>query len=196
MCAMAMVIGCDRGPTRIAPPDWDATLVSERLFDAYDKDQNGFITVEEMKNCPAIESSIATIDQDGNKEVSLAELSDAIRPFEESRIGMITPAFFIRMNGRPLPGARVYLRPDPSVEDIIEPADAVSDRQGMAVPSVSADSLPNPRIRGIRPGIYRVEVSLEAGGKERVPAYYNTQSSLGLFAPPNMLDTHVINLTD
>ena len=161
----------------------------------FDKNANNALEAAEIEASPALKAALGDMDTDANGQLTKAEIVGGLELFSASRVGLINPSCVVQLNGKPLAGAIVRLIPERFLGELIEPAEGVTDETGTAVPSVPASSLPNDRMRGIRLGFYRVEISRPSNGNESVPVRYNTQSTLGLFVPPDSPDTFRFDLS-
>jgi hypothetical protein len=83
----------------------------------------------------------------------------------------------ITLDGRPLPEATVTLEPEEFLGPGFTACQGVTDQSGRA--SIKG---PDPKYPGIYLGLYRVKVTKSVGGRETIPARYNTQTELGLEA--------------
>ena len=62
-------------------------------------------------------------------------------------------------------GAKVTYEPEKFMGDSVPPAYGATDDSGRTLVSVAPEHLPRPSLKGVKPGFYRIRVTL-ADGKE------------------------------
>jgi hypothetical protein len=147
----------------------------------YDRNGDGYLDAPELERCPALKSCLKALDTNGDGRLSAEEIAERVLLYQKSRIGLQAFACQVTLDGRPLAGATVTFIPEPFLGPALKPATGVSDERGLARLQESGADLP-----GVPCGLFRVEVSKkDAGGRETVPARYNTQSVLGQEVAPD-----------
>jgi Ca2+-binding EF-hand superfamily protein len=174
-CCLVAGSGCfDPKPV---VPKYSAAEVAAEAMNEYDTNKDGKLDEKELARCPALKSALAELDKDGDKAISKEELESALNDMLKSKIGTMSVLCKVRRGGEPLSDAEVSFIPEKFHGASLKPGSGKSDIQGNVV--LHCEGQPFP---GLSPGFYRVEVSLkDAGGKETIPAQYNTQTKLGFF---------------
>jgi hypothetical protein len=86
----------------------------------------------------------------------------------------------ITLDGQPLGGAKVTFEPESFLGDSIKTAVASTSMYGDAMPSISPEDRPDPKMPGgVHLGLYKVRISKMDNGKETIPIRYNTETILG-----------------
>ena len=173
---LGTIAGCNRGPSRIAAPDWDPSTITERAFSLLDTNQDGVIGQEELGAAPGLASAKWHLDANKDGNIDREELQQRFQLYEDMGTGLMAMMMRVTYYGRPLPGAEVRLIPEQFLEGVIEPASGVTDLNGMVTPRTEIEDLP-----AVRVGFYRVEVTSPHfnGDKAKQAA-----SSLGVEASP------------
>jgi hypothetical protein len=168
-----MTVGCTGRPSRVVQPTLDPAGAAAMAMEDYDKNKDGVL--EESEWSPGLRGAVnmpVSIDKDGDKKLTPAEIQDRIQGMVDSKLGRTTFSCRVTMNGAPFPGATVKLVPERFIGPNIQPAEGKTDGTGFAMLTVAgAGNLP-----GVQVGIYRVEVTSDA---TKVPAKYNTETILG-----------------
>lgn len=180
---------CSRYPSRVAAPKWDADAAAAAAINQYDSDGDGELNTPELEASPPLKSALKDVDTNHDGKLTNEEIAASLQRFGASRVGLISPACLVLLNGKPLSGATVRFIPEQFLGELVETAEGTTDESGVAIPSVPEGSLPHPRMKGIRLGFYRVEISHQVAGRESLPSRYNTESQLGQFVPPECADT-------
>ncbi|TWU27748.1 hypothetical protein [Bythopirellula polymerisocia] len=158
----------------IKKPDIDPEASSAKAFELFDKNSDNLLTDEELKLAPGLAEGKSRADTDSNGALSAEELSTRIQTWNESIERLVCPELEVRFNGRIVPNAIVTFEPEPFLTDWLETKQTRTDDVGRCSPKISRE------LPGMNMGYYRVKVSLEVGGKERIPKEYNEQSQLGV----------------
>src|SRR5712671_1142505 len=165
--------GCAR--TAFEAPRLDVKEIAGRALAEYDTNHDGYLDARELKQCPGLEKCLARFDLDKDKRLSREELEQGLTEYVESQVGLMAVVCKVMLNDEPLAGAVVVLEPEAFMGDSSKPARATTDEKGVARPRV--EGAPGP---GCHLGIYRVRITkADAGGRELLPARYNTQTQLG-----------------
>jgi hypothetical protein len=176
---LLLVAGCRGG--RVAVPRISPGEASRQALAEYDRNGDGLLDAAELERCPALKSCLKDLDKNGDSRLSGEEIAERILAYQTSRVGLQAFACQVTLDGRPLAGATITFIPEPFLGPALKPASGVSDSHGMARLQEAGADLP-----GVPCGLYRVEVSKkDAGGRELVPARYNTRSVLGQEVAPD-----------
>ena len=176
----AAALGCNRGPSRIAPPSIDAGDAADAALELYDADGDGLIAGDELDAAPAIKAAMKQLDGNADGKVDRAEIVQRVEAWEASSIGLLSVRCLVKLNGQPLPGAEIVFEPEPYLADSIAAARGKTNQFGRATISIpKADRPTADAPPGARFGLYRVRISKTSGGQEQIPAEYNTETTLG-----------------
>ena len=165
----ALAVGCSRGPSRVAAPDWDPSDLAERILTELDKNADSQISQEELQAAPGLAAGARLIDADKNSQLSREEIETRLTEYAERRIGARTHSFQISYKGRPVPDADVVFMPEPILEGLIEPARGKTDSEGLVAPETDGLGVPAMRV-----GYYRVQVT---SPKIKIPAKYQNENT-------------------
>lgn len=102
-------------------------------------------------------------------------VSDRVKAWQDSKIGLMSVSCKVTRNGQPLTGAEVQFLPEKFLGDAMKIGKGTTNQNGTAtltVPKEPGSDLPP----GVAPGIYRVEIT-KAG--DNIPARYNSATILG-----------------
>ena len=168
------VSGCTGRSLHVALPDLDPGKVAASALDTLDQNGDGAIAGEELEHCPSLKNSLGSIDKNGDRRLTADEIEARLRKYLDDQIGVQSLTCFVSLDGRPLVGAEIVLQPESFLENAIQPALGTTAQDGAAVMMTADGKLP-----GVQPGFYRVRISKVIGGKEQIPARYNTESELG-----------------
>lgn len=169
-----MITGCRRGPAPPPRPQIDPVQAAAEAIRLYDKNGSGLLEPEEWKQSPPLAAAKQRIDRDNDGKITPEEIADRITSWLQSPAIMTTCAIVVTLDGRPVEGATVTLEPEPFLGSSYKTASGTTDLMGMA--SITGQ---NEKFSGVYLGLYRVKVSKQAGGRETIPARYNTQTELG-----------------
>lgn len=127
-------------------------------MEAYDKDGNGSLSAEELKQSPPLLASATRIDADHDHAISLAELTARMEAIAAGAlyIGLDTR---ITEQGRPVEGAQVTLVPEPFMGDAYPKYSGTSGPGGYCPTKSEGTQLP-----GAPAGWYRAEVTKPGAG--------------------------------
>lgn len=178
---LLLTVGCsaDRVPVPSVSPD-DA---AKQALAEYDTNHDGVIDAKELERCPALKSALKQMDKNGDGKLSAQEIADHIADYRASKVGMISAACEVAFEGKPLAGATVTFTPEKFLGPNVKTASGVTDATGFAKLQIAGEEL-----SGVHCGFFRVEISKkDAGGKETLPARYNSQTVLGQEVSPATL---------
>ncbi len=181
LIALALVVGvgCQRGPSRVYPPSIDAGDAGSGAMSQYDKDGDGKVAGDELANSPALAYAVETIDTDGDRAVSAAEVAARVKKWQASRVGRMAFSCTVKFRGKPVEGATVTIEPEKYLGDEIQAATGKTDANGIAMLSIPVDPNNPDDVAGVQCGLYLVRISKEVNGQETVPPQYNTETTLG-----------------
>lgn len=170
--------GCNRGPAAVHLPDVDPVAASQQAIEMYDKNGDGQLSTTELASCPGILAHLAVYDTDKNGSVSREEIEEQIVRLRASRTGLTSLRIRVRLNGKPLKGAKVKLVPEAYLGEEVKTAWGTTNARGSATMDVRDEDLPlgEAGLIGVHYGTYKVEVTHPNAS---IPAKYNTQTTLG-----------------
>jgi hypothetical protein len=171
--ALLLWTGCSREPSAPPLPRLSPSTAASKAMTLYDLDGNGRLSLGEITQAPALRASWSEMDTDRDGELSHDEIAARVRAWRDSTARMMKATATIYLKGQPLAGATVTLEPVEFLGPNYPSATAVTDERGTARLTANDQSYP-----GVYLGLYTVRVSKLEGGKETIPARYNTESRL------------------
>lgn len=202
LTVFAICGACSRTPTRIDPPDLNASEVAQQAMELYDRNADGQISAEEAQAAPSLHYALqqpGLLDTSGDDQISRQEIAERVESWQQSRAGLAPVRCVVLLDGRPLAGATVTYDPAEFLPESVKPAFGETDEFGEARMSLRPDDLPGPNApRGVQLGWYRVRVSKIVNGEETIPPKYNSDTVLGQevsFQDPGLQSKIVHQLT-
>ena len=153
---MSLLNGCGAGPAaKIAPLGPEN---AQKAMEAYDKDGNGALSAEELKQSPPLLANATQIDTDRDHAISLAELTGRM---EGIAAGALYIGLSVRITdqGRPVEGATLTLIPEPFMGDAYPKFSGTSGPGGYCPTTSEGAQLP-----GAPACWYRAEVTKPGAG--------------------------------
>ena len=176
--------GCWRSePKNLEPAQLDPIAAAQSAMAEYDSDQNGKISGSELSNCPGLKAAIPKTDSNRDGALSEGEIVARLQFFVDSQAALRNFPLTVTVNRQPVDGLSVTLKPETFLTPAIEPAVGMTNHLGIVYPMIEFDDpeIVKQGISGVRPGMYRVEISMkDASGKESIPSKYNSESQLGV----------------
>lgn len=169
--------GCSNQPARIMPPEIDAVQAGKDALSEYDKNGNGAVDGSELDAVPAFKAAMAQLDTNSDKQISADEVSHRIKAWKDSKIGIMTLAAIVTLDGQPLEGATVEFIPEKFLGPAVKPAKGTTGKGGAAMCTVDDPDLAAKRISGAQCGLYKVVITGASG--KTIPSKYNTKTTLG-----------------
>jgi hypothetical protein len=190
------VAGCSRGPARTLPPEIDADAAAQQAIAMYDTNGDGSISGKELDKCPGIKDALEHYDIKHDGKITPAAIAARIREWQESKLGTTAPKVRVLLDGQPLEGATVTFEPEPFLGPHVATASGQSTNNGSVLLTIAADPQ-NPqseRKSGAQCGLYKVRISKQVGGRETLPARFNSNTELGIEIAPHS-ESRQFNLT-
>lgn len=173
--------GCSGGSNKVPLPSFDPEDSASKAMELHDANGDGVLSGEELDGAPGLKAAMKNLDADGDGQINAEDIADRIRAWEEQRVGLMSITAEVTMNGQPLSGATVTLEPEPFLGDAVKTAVGETGMAGTFRPRVPKEQRPSPDSPpGIQAGFFRVKISKQQGGKEMIPAQYNSETTLGL----------------
>jgi hypothetical protein len=172
-CFVFLLVGCSEA--RVPAPKVSPEQAAKAALAEYDSNHDGFLDAEELEKSPALKSCLKVWDKDADGKLSLDEVTEGLRPYDRTVIGITSVGCRVFLDDQPLPGATVTLVPEKFLGPNIKSASGVSGPDGRVPLTIEGEPLP-----GVHRALYRIVVSLkDSGGQETLPAKYNSQTTLG-----------------
>jgi hypothetical protein len=112
---IAICLGCQSGPKSISIPTVDAGTAAAGAIELADKDGDGAISKEEAVATPSLKTVFEKYDVNTDGRLDAAEIESQIASWYAKTSMVIPIRFTVKMDGRPLTGAKVVLEPEPFV---------------------------------------------------------------------------------
>jgi hypothetical protein len=178
-CLALAAWGCSsHSPDRVPAPDIDPSGAAAQAISMYDTNHDGAISGDELNKCPALKTSIKLFSA-GDGKATAETITAELEKVKASKVGIISLLAKVNMDGAKLDGATVLLEPEPFMGSSIAPATGKTNADGVANLAIGD---PQERVkRGVNPGLYKVRINKQVGGKEMIPARYNKDTELGIF---------------
>lgn len=176
---LLVVGGCSGGPPRTVPPEIDADAAAQQAIVLYDTDHDGSISGKELDKCPGIKAAIEHYDVNHNGKITAAAIAARIREWQESKVGTTVVNVRVLLDGQVLEGATVTFEPEPFLGSNLATASGQTGNSGSALLTIADPQNAGGRKPGVHFGLYKVRISKQAGGRESLPARFNSQTGLG-----------------
>jgi len=180
--------GCSGKPARPAGSGVDPQAAGTKAVADFDANHDGALDDEELKKCPGLRSSLQRADTDKDGKLSAEEIAARIQSWLNSGTVVMEAAIAMTLDGQPLAGATVSLDPEPFLGDGFHAAQGSTNKIGQVVFTTSTEF----GFPGLYLGFYRVRVTKSDGGKELIPAKYNTETELGCEIADDIADRTLI----
>jgi hypothetical protein len=164
----------------VKPPAFDAQQTAAAAVAAFDTDQNGALSKDELQQCPGLLKAIAAYDTDGDGGVTAAEIGHRIEQWQRTGKGLTPVSCFVLLDGQPLADADVVFEPASYLTDHLKPAFGTTRKDGRVALSLAENEMPADlkrfHYKGMQVGVYTVRVTHP---QRSIPVRYNTESVLG-----------------
>lgn len=179
-CAVLLVLvaGCS-GNKGDGGPRFSPSEAAREAMATYDANKDGSLDGKELDSCPALRSALSRIDKNNDGRLSAEEITERLT-FLRSQEAQSGVSVEVRLDGRPLAGATVTLVPEKFMGAGFKPLSVVTDEAGSGILKVEGGTDLAPL------GYYRVEVTKKSGGRDLVPAKYNSSTTLGHEISPDV----------
>ncbi len=175
-CGLLLVTaGCSSGsPARQEQPAIDPVAAGKAALAEYDTDRDGVISSAELDKCPPLKSALGRYDTGGDKKITAENIAARVEKWKQAMSSSTKLGIIATLDGAPLAGCNVTAEPEPFLGPEFKPATGVTDNYGSLATLVSSGK------SGASFGLYKLRFSKVVGGKETIPARYNTQTELGV----------------
>jgi hypothetical protein len=175
-----MLPSCNWGPARIKQPAISPSGAGAAAVAQYDKNGDGVISGDELNAAVALKAALPRLDTNKDGGVSADEIAERVNAWKAMRSALVSVRCQVTLDGRPMPGVNVVFEPEAFLGDQVKRATAVTNQFGDAAPTIAPEDKPDPKLPGgVHFGLYKVRISKQAGGRETIPARYNTETILG-----------------
>jgi len=179
LASLHLVAGCAKpGQVSVSPE-----AAAGQAISLYDANSDGAIDAEEAASCPPLASSIRSYDADGDGRLASDEIANRLTQLFDSSSNLTEVSLTAMLDGRPLSGATVRLRPVDFLADVTPTAEGETDDAGVARPTIGDELLPDD-FRGlplVQHGLYYVEIT---HASQQLAERYNSASELGFEVDP------------
>jgi len=176
---------CTWNGARVRPPKFDAAAAGKAAIAELDANGDAVISGKELDRVPAIRAALDKFDANGDKQVSAEEITARIESWQRVPIAAMPLNCSVRIGRRPLASATIVLEPESFLGDQLRPATGITDQSGFAYLSMATDDGSTSAFSGVQCGLYKVRITQATGGKQTIPAKYNTDTQLGLEVAPD-----------
>lgn len=180
--------GCSGKPKPPPSSGVDAQAAGAKAVADLDADKDGKLSDAELKKCPGLQSAVKRLDKDGDGQLSAEEIAGRVQSWLNSGTIVIEAAVQITLDGRALEDADVAFEPEPFLGGGLQSVKGVTNKIGQVMFQASSTS----GYPGLYLGFYRVRISKNMGGKELIPAKYNTETELGAEIAADIADRGMI----
>jgi len=174
LLAAACLTSCRSAPE---PPEVDPDESAAWAMDHYDSNHDGIIDKSEIAACPPLDAAAGAYDSNADGGLTQQEIAQRLFRLFAGH-GLVELTCVVTLDGRPLAGARVKFLPAEMLAGAVHPAEATTDEDGRARPTISAELRPEEFKTSplMNPGLYSVEIT---HSDERIPDRYNAATTLG-----------------
>jgi hypothetical protein len=154
-------IGCG-GSVRSQLPTYDPSFASVKAMELYDRNHDGKLAADELRECPALLIGLARIDQNNDRSITAEEVQARFAALK-SQSDIKTIDLVVNYKRRPLGGATLTFTPEPFMGDGLQSyAGTTSDHGRCELIGTEVD------LYGLPVGYYKVHVIHESQGIDAV----------------------------
>jgi hypothetical protein len=180
LVVMVPSVGCRSSVNSGVSPAGAAAKAMEQ----YDSNKDGAIDAEELKKCPPLAASLRNYDLDADGNIAADEITIRLERLLADRNNLAAVDLTVMLDGQPLSGATVKLRPAAFLGGELDVAEGVTDETGIARPTIPVEHLPAEFSNS--PLVQKIPYGVEITHPDRqLPAKYNTASELGFEVDPS-----------
>jgi hypothetical protein len=183
-CSIAILLASMMGCSSPSNVGISPSGAAAKAMETYDTNKDGALDADEVKKCPPLAASLRNYDGNGDGKVGADEIATRLEGLLAGGSNLAGADLKVTLDGQPLSGATVKLRPAAFLGGELDVAEGVTDETGIARPTIPAEHLPaefsnSPLVQMIP---YVVEVTHP---DRQLPAKYNTASELGFEVDPS-----------
>lgn len=156
------------------PAAFDVAAVTRAAMETADANGDGQLNASEFRTLPALHGMVEPLDSDGDKQLSAGEVSAWLLRVQREAVAACETPMLLTHQGKPLADALVKLVPEPCMAAATEPAEGRTDDAGLVFLNTPTRQTP-----GVRPGLYRVQITGKGADGKPLPPKYNSASTLG-----------------
>lgn len=185
--ALLAIAGCSDEPPSPPRPHIDPQQAAQEALKLYDKKGDGVLDAKELKDSPPLFDLLQNIkakSPDHPDTLSAADIASRLEGWAKGPSILIPAAGMVSVDGKPLDAATVTFEPEPFLGPSYHSHQGQTNGAGLFQLDPDLKELGN----GIFVGLYRVRISKKVGGKETIPARYNTETELGVELSPDNRD--------
>ena len=156
----------------MGPPGIDPASASAAAITQYDANGDDKLDDQELAKT-ALSLRLWDANRDG--AVTATEIADRLGHFINSRVGLAGVTCSVSWNRSPLVGAEVVFEPEVFLGEDVKRSTGTTGRGGVVPMSVAEEFLPQPNMKGIQPGLYKVRITHP---EIELPDIYNTNTTL------------------
>jgi hypothetical protein len=179
---LAALLGCNSGPAKIDIPAVDAASAASGAIELADKNGDGAIAKDEAVAVPSLKAEFDKYDANKDGKLDHSEIEARIASWTARGAKVVNITFFVKLDGRPLEGAKVVLEPEPFMGDVLAIGESGVSASGACGPTVPQELLSKQVPVGMFSGLYRIKITHP---QNQVPAKYNEQTELGVEVAPD-----------
>jgi hypothetical protein len=180
LSSFVLHVGCDFGPSRVAPVSIDASSASRQALELYDKNGDGAIDGAELDAVPGIKKNLSHYDSNSDGRVTADEIAARLNDWAAQKLALMGCSYIVTLDGQPLEEATITMVPEQYLGPNVKPATGITAPNGLARMSHADEDLPktaNGRpMAGVKSGTYKVQITHPS---RKIPAKYNSATELG-----------------
>lgn len=174
--------GCNSGPEQIDIPVLNASTAASAAVAEADKDGDAEISRDEAVAVPSLLAAFDKYDTNNDDRLSTDEIEARIASWTANGPKVVPISFYVKLNGRPLSGAKVVLEPEPFCGDVLPAAESMVSDAGACGPTVPREYLSKQIPVGVFCGLYRIKITHP---DKSLPARFNERTELGIEVAPD-----------
>lgn len=183
-CVLSLCVSGGCSGARIKAPKFSPAEAARQALAEYDANKDGGLDAEELAKCPGLLAAQDQIAKDANGRLTESTIAARLKAHQASEHVVKLFPCKVLLDEEPLADATITLLPEQFLGPTFKVAVGVTSREGDAV--VSTEEVKAKGFSGVYCGLYRVQITCpDAAGKDRLPAKYNTETTLGLEVAPD-----------
>ena len=185
---LVFLAGCSSEPA--SPPRFqiDPQQAAQEAVKLYDKNGDGALDLKELAASPPLLELLKNLkarSHDHPDSLTAADISGRLAEWLAAPAILLPGSATVYLDGKMLEGATVTYEPEPFLGPSYHCHQGQTDVTGAVLLDAELKDYPGT----IYVGLYRVRISKMMGGKETIPARYNTETELGREVATNVRDS-------